>query len=84
MEVVAQCDSSFNKVKINNIGKKIDINILLPALNLNPGNYYMSVSIMDEARIEVLSQHFAAKLLSVKGCFVGMAPVQLNGEWSLN
>ena len=84
MEVVAQCDSSFNKVKINNIGKKIDINILLPALNLNPGNYYMSVSIMDEARIEVLSQHFAAKLLSVKGCFVVMAPVHLNGELSLN
>lgn len=81
MQVVAQCDSSFNRIKIKNDGEKIYMDILLSALNLNPGNYYMSVSIMDESRIEVLSQHYAAKFLTVIGDFVGMAPIQLNGKW---
>ncbi len=83
MQVVAQCDSSFNSVKIKNDGEKICMDILLPALNLNPGNYYMSVSIMDASRIEVLTQHYAAKFLTVIGEFVGMAPIQLNGKWIL-
>lgn len=84
MQVVAQCDSSFNRVNIKNLGNKVSVDILLPALNLNPGNYYMSISIMDESRIEVLSQHYAAKRLTVIGDFVGMAPIQLNGEWIVN
>jgi lipopolysaccharide transport system ATP-binding protein len=81
-QIVAACHSLFNKVSIVNTGKPLDIQVKLPRMNLNPGIYALTVTVTDEARKEILTQHYAAKQLRVTGSFVGWSPILLQGEWS--
>lgn len=82
LQIIAQCNSSFNKIPIRNSGEPFQINIDFPSINFNPGIYLLSVAVTDEFRSEVLTQHYAIKKLKIIGNFIGLAPVQLIGQWN--
>jgi len=83
LQIIGQCYSFYNNVPIDNEGKPLMIKLTIPKLNFNPGIYSISVSVTDETQVQVLSQHYAAKELKIKGSFIGLAPVQLQGKWTI-
>lgn len=78
---VAQCISSFNGFKLENCGAPITLHLNIPRLPLNPDIYYLSFFIYDDAYGELLAHHFATRQIQVTGNFVGLTPIQFNGEW---
>jgi len=83
LQIIAQCSSLYNKVKLKNTGGQMHITVKFPAVNFNPGVYLLSSSVLDENQWEILTQHYAIKELKVLGEFVSFAPVQLMGEWDV-
>jgi len=83
LQLVAQCNSSFNNAKIANQGRILHIKVKFPKMTLNPGDYLLSVGVHDETLVEVLIQHYGIKRLKISGEFVGLAPVQLVGNWKI-
>jgi lipopolysaccharide transport system ATP-binding protein len=83
LQIVSQCVSKFNKIQFHNRGTPHYISIKFKEVNLNPGRYLLSVYVLDEGYQEVLAQYYAIKELKVRGDFVGLAPVQLLGEWDI-
>ncbi|MEN8263809.1 MAG: ABC transporter ATP-binding protein [Nitrospirota bacterium] len=83
LQIVSQCTSNFNNVCIDNTGDQIKIKLNLPKINFNPGYYFISVYVTDETFRDILIQHYAIKELKVQGNFVGLAPIQLTGEWDI-
>ncbi len=81
LQLVAQINSRFNGIDITNTGCPLYVTVKSPKLHLNPGIYSLSVVIVDEYQREVLTQHYAVKELTVRGDFVGYAPLQWVGEW---
>lgn len=81
LQIIAQCNSSFNKTPIRNLGEPFQVNIDFPSINFNPAIYVLSVAVTDEFRSEILIQHYAIRQLKVLGEFVGLAPVQLTARW---
>jgi lipopolysaccharide transport system ATP-binding protein len=84
LQIVAQCNSLFNQISMQNDGELLEIKVGFPCLNFNPGIYLLSLAILDESLSEVLIQHYATMHLTVKGDFIGRAPIQLIGQWSYN
>lgn len=83
LQIIAQCNSSFNRTTIRNISEAFQLAVKIPIINFNPGIYLLSVAITDEFRSEVLIQHYAVQTLEVLGNFIGLAPVQLKGLWEV-
>lgn len=83
LQIVAQCNSSYNGRTITNTGSPMEVSVRLPSVSFNPGIYAVSVFVTDENTTEILAQHYAAKDLRVMGEFVGLAPVQFDGEWEI-
>ncbi len=83
LQFVAQCNSSFNDILIRNTGEPFQVMIKIPAINFNPGVYFMSAGVLDERQATILAQHYAIKGLKVQGNFAGLAPVQFVGEWHI-
>jgi lipopolysaccharide transport system ATP-binding protein len=81
LQIIAQCNSIFNKETISNTGKKSHLRIRIPSLSFNPGVYVISVLVSNDDRSEILTWHSAFKQFEVKGEHVGAAPVQLSAEW---
>lgn len=81
LQIVAQCNSLYNCRSITNTGDPVEVSVRLASVVFNPGFYTVSAFITDERQAEILAQHYAAKDLKVSGSFVGLAPVQLEGEW---
>ncbi len=84
LQIIAQCNSAYQNVDVNNSGKPSQVRIQIPAVNLNPGIYALSAFITNEQQSEILIQHYAIKQLKVKGNFVGLAPVQVKALWSFD
>ncbi len=82
-QIIAQCNSLFNKVHIDNTGGVLHIKLKFPEINLNPSLYSLSVHVSDENRLDVLTAYHAAKDLLISGDFVGRGHVQLTGEWDI-
>jgi len=83
LQIVAQVNSMYNKTLIHNSGETMHVKVNLGSLQLNPGSYYLSAFVLDETQRDILAQHYAVKKIKVKGDFIGMAPVQLIGDWVL-
>lgn len=84
MELVAQCNSKNNKVGINNFTGIKHFRIIIPDIRLNPGTYYLSLSIVDGVTNDILIWHYATIKLKVTGDFFGGAPIQFVGEWNIS
>jgi lipopolysaccharide transport system ATP-binding protein len=84
LQTVAQCSSSYNKFKLRNNGKRSIVTANLGSMNLNPGIYNLSVGILEDGHGEVLARHMNFKTFKVTGDFLGYAPMQINGKWSVN
>jgi homopolymeric O-antigen transport system ATP-binding protein len=84
LQTIAQCNSFYNKFEFINAGKRSIVTVNLGSMNLNPGLYYLSASILEGYRDEVLMRHMYFKSFKVTGGFLGYAPVQINGKWSIN
>jgi lipopolysaccharide transport system ATP-binding protein len=83
LQIIAQCSSLYNKVKLQNVGEPMHITVKFPAVNFNPGVYFLSASVLDETQREVLVYYYAIKELKVLGEFVSFAPIQLVGKWDV-
>ena len=83
LHMIAQCVSSYNNIELSNSGIPLHIILKLPAVNLNPGVYLLSVFIYDDKQRELLIHYFAIKEFQVSGNFVGSAPVQLVAKWDI-
>lgn len=84
LQTVAQCSSSYNKFKFRNSGKRSVVTANLGSMNLNPGIYNLSLGILDDGHGEVLARHMNFKTFKVTGDFLGYAPMQINGKWSVD
>jgi len=84
LQTIAQCNSFYNKFEFSNSGIRSIITVNLGGMNLNPGLYYLSVSILEGYGDEVLMRHIYFKSFKVIGNFLGYAPMQINGKWSVN
>jgi len=82
-QIIAQCNSYYHKIPIYNKGRMLKITIILPKINLNPGEYLFGASVNDSNRVAVLTSHYGTKKLKVVGEFVGHAPTQFKGEWTV-
>ncbi len=83
MELVGQCHSAYCGERLTNDGRARHIEVDLPALHLNPGLYYVSVIVFDSANVRHLAWLHAGCQIQVRGEFVGSAPMQWRGEWSV-
>jgi len=81
-QLVAQCISQFNNIRIMNTGGLLHTAVKFKEINFNPGVYFITVIVLDEHRSEVLEQWYDILELKVLGRFIGYAPIQLKGEWS--
>ncbi|NJK47146.1 ABC transporter ATP-binding protein [Candidatus Gracilibacteria bacterium] len=91
LQNVAMCNSKYNGVHFSNSGEEMHIVANVGKMNLNPGNYSLSVTIYSENDIassvsfgEVLCKHYNCQSFRVQGNFFGWAPVQIVGDWKLN
>lgn len=82
MEVIAQCNSKNNNIDVVNLYTQTHFSVKIPHLNLNPGNYYISLSIVDAVTNDILCWYHASTKLTVSGNFFGGAPIQFIGEWN--
>lgn len=80
-ELIAQCNSVHNGFTIKHRGGNIRFVVTIPGLELNPGYYTLSLSIVDRDTNNILAWHHAAVPIKVEGTFYGGAPVQFMGEW---
>ncbi|TAN49530.1 MAG: ABC transporter ATP-binding protein [Methylococcaceae bacterium] len=80
---IVQCDSAFSGFAIAADGSRQHVRAELGALHLNPGLYFLSLTISDSANGDVLlrSDNFAR--LRVAGAYFGHAPLQIAGRWML-
>jgi len=81
LQIIAQVNSLYNKIPIHNSGEPMHVRVNIGALQLSPGSYYLSAFVLDETQREILVQHFAVKKFKVGGEFIGLAPVQIVGNW---
>ncbi len=79
--VVAQSRSDNGLFKTGG-GRKREIRVRFHELSLNPGAYYVNVSIIDEETKRGLAKAFAVERFRVTGAFDSSAPVTLSGSWS--
>ncbi len=83
LQIIAQCNSSFNRISIPNPGEPFQVSANFPSMDFNPGIYLLSVAVSNESGSEVLIQHYAVKHLKIVGHFIGLAPVQLIARWDV-
>ncbi len=83
LQLVAQCQSSYNKQILNNTGKPMDIQLTIPQLMLNPGKYAFSILVYDSDNKKQLLWHHCIQNMQVVADFIGGAPVQWQGQWSV-
>jgi lipopolysaccharide transport system ATP-binding protein len=83
LQTVAQCSSDYNKFSLSNPGKRFSLNVDLGEMCLNPGIYNLSFGITAGKRGEVIMRQMYFKSFKVVGEFLGYAPMQINGRWSI-
>jgi lipopolysaccharide transport system ATP-binding protein len=83
LQTVAQCSSDYNKFSLIHSGKRFSLDVDLGEMCLNPGVYNLSFGIMAGKRGEVIMRHMYFKTFKVVGDFLGYAPLQINGRWSI-
>lgn len=83
LQGVLQCDSDFAGFAIDNPGQPFTVSVDLGPLELNPGVYFLSLTVSAERNGEVLLRHDNVKKLRVSGMNTGHAPLLLAGRWSL-
>jgi len=81
MQLVAQCHSDYNNVVLENNGHLKTMQITIPKILFNPGNYSVNVIIFDETNRKILAWYPESKRFKIKGEFVGNADFQLIGSW---
>ena len=83
MNLIAQCHSKYNNVTISNDGNDKIISIEIPNISLNPGEYYLNIIVFNAENNRQLCWHYAERIITVSGEFIGGAPVQYIGKWRL-
>lgn len=81
LQIIAQCSNEWDGVELT--PGKHRVSLLLEKPSLNPGNYFLLVTIMDHQQSTVLSQHFAMHGFHVVGEHIGFASFQLRPKWNL-
>jgi homopolymeric O-antigen transport system ATP-binding protein len=82
LQGVLQCDSDFAGFVIDNPGQPFTVSVDLGPLTLNPGVYFLSLSVSAAQGGEVLLRHDNVKKLRVSGANIGHAPFLLTGRWA--
>jgi lipopolysaccharide transport system ATP-binding protein len=77
-------NSKVDRFNIHNESGFVAVKLKISQLNLTPGIHFISVGVHDHNPFKILRQYYAYRKLIVKGDFVGIAPVQLKGEWLAN
>ena len=83
MELVAQCDSQYNNVVIENNGQEKNVSVHIPNLLFKPGKYILNITLYDKTRQRYLYWNHYAKTFMVKGDFVGSSHIQFTAGWSV-
>lgn len=81
LQSVLQCDSDFAGFVINNPGRPFCVSVDLGELELNPGVYFLSLTVTSGRGGDVLLRHDNQKRLRVSGANVGHAPFLATGSW---
>jgi len=84
LQLVAQCQSSFNGATLANRGDRLQVRLVLPSLELNPGVYALRFDVQTGQMEENLAVWINFHRLQVVGDFHGWAPVQLQGQWQVD
>lgn len=84
LQGVLQCDSDFAGFVIDNPGRPFTVSVDLGPLALNPGVYFLSLSVTTGQGGEVLLRHDNLKRLRVSGANAGHAPFLPAGRWSID
>jgi lipopolysaccharide transport system ATP-binding protein len=80
-ELVAQCHSKANRYRCRNAGGPHRVEIAFDAQLLNPGRYWLNVTVFDPSATRHLCWEFGVMQFTVTARFIGNAPVQLLGTW---
>ncbi len=83
MELVAQCNSKFSDVFLENDGNTKQIKISIPKLLLKPGKYSINLTIFDDTQQRYLYWNHYAKNFEVEGGFIDASSVQFDAEWKI-
>jgi lipopolysaccharide transport system ATP-binding protein len=84
LQGIAHCNSKIDNVMIHNETGLIQLKIVIPKINLNPGIHFVSVGVQSDNPFRILKQYFAHKELRVLGNFISIASTQLKGDWIVN
>lgn len=83
LQLIAQCNSKYNKIDIQNNHRKNCFLIRIPKLNLSSGTYYISITMRCADTDLILSWHHLAFRLKIISDFLGAAPIQYSAEWKI-
>ncbi len=83
LQLIAQCNSKYNNIYIENNYPQKHFFIRIPKLNLSPGNYYISITMRCANTNLILSWHHLELKLKIVSGFTGDAPIQYFGEWEI-
>lgn len=84
LQTVVQCNSLYNNIYLSLKEGVSSVEIDLGKINLNPGNYYLSLGVMEGARGKVIMRHLNFRKITIVGDYLGFAPVQICAEWGVN
>ena len=80
--IVAQCISHFNRFRLTNNGKRMVVRVDLGSCLLNPGIYWLTVSVQEHNLGEILARYSSYQKIKVTGWFQGSSPIQIEGHWT--
>lgn len=78
---IAQCHSLNNGYQFYNTGGGMSVSLDISSINLNPGNYSVSIIITDSTDRKHLLWLSSVLKFKIEGVFFGGASVQLKGRW---
>jgi lipopolysaccharide transport system ATP-binding protein len=82
LNIVAQLDSLHCGHSIQWRAPRMRIRVRIPHLPLNPGEYFVSVTLRGAKSQRIHCWHHAGQKLTVEGSFWGASSTQLTGEWT--
>lgn len=83
MYEVIQSSSYFAGIKLFNKSGKLNVEVNLGKIFLNPSTYSLCVTILEDKHGTVLYKCNNLCQLKVKGNFVGYSPIQIPGSWQV-
>lgn len=82
-QIVAQCSTLWSGVFQECKDQKYSITARLDNLFLNPGTYYLVITILDGEMKNILVQHYGTVHFKIAGPWLGYSAIQLYPQWDI-